>query len=193
MSKKPLCLPFMLLAWFTSSASAASPSWQHLEAGYARMSIDNTNIDLDGYVARGSIRLGDHFFVRGEVGQFSEDLPLDTLDIDTISVGLGFFSSLNQTTDLYTVANLERIDTQDSDENNDETGFSAYLGIRSRFNQYLEAYTEAGYINLDGADITGTGGNIGVNAYINDHFSIGVHYKKVSEYDQLGATLQLHF
>ena len=140
--KRTLLLSFRALT-SVGAAQAADLSYTYLEAG--KTWVDADGPDADGWSANGSVALGSAFHVYGGYG--SQKIDDSNIDADISRLGLGWNTSINDTSDLVVRANWLDIDAGFPFGESD--GYEAEVGLRSAWTPNLETYFAAGYADID--------------------------------------------
>lgn len=162
--KKQLALA-VVLATASFTAAAADLSYTYVEAGYAKLHIDEDLLDnpeLDGGYVRGSFAVSPQLYVFGGVGRVSNDFNLlgAGFDVDETQseIGLGYHQAMGEQVDFIAELAYLRLDTDvevvglgSSDEQ--VGGGRASLGLRGNLSPRVEGWVKAGY--LDGGDFEG--------------------------------------
>ena len=203
-------------AAFTANADTSSPEWTYLQAGYAQLDVDGADEEPDGFGVEGSYLFNENVFVRGryqkasegESGYFDDWYSGTTIrynydaDIELASIALGYKTALNDFSDFYATASVERLKVSDSEtvvgynsysDSYSETGYGASVGIKSRLSDMFELYGEAGYLKLDDFDISDASFEAGANLYFTENFGAGVSYRKFDDVGILGANIRYAF
>lgn len=192
-------LPLAILAataFNATTAIAQSPDWNWVEAGYSSVDIDGLEeTDLSGYSLTGSRLLGENFFVVGSYSTVGDDFAGASVDLNELSLGVGYRMVMTDTTDFYGTISYENIELEtksyDASESIDENGYKIAIGIRSRVTADIELDGSIGYLDInDESEMT-----LGLAAYyyFNETFALGANYSKIDEFDTMGVSLRLAF
>lgn len=159
--KKSLALALALAA-APFAASAGEPSYTYVEGGYAKLHIDEDDLDspeADGGFVRGSVALGDSFHLIGGISRVGEDYRFlgERIDVDVTQyeLGVGYHLAMGErvsfTADLAYLRYDLDTDVQGYGEFDEQaTGGRLGVGIRGQFNDQFEGWVKANY--YDGGD-----------------------------------------
>lgn len=139
---KRMLLSFALIAALPLAASAAELDYSYIEGGYQNFDVDG-GADADGWNLGGSAALGQNFHLFGSYGQ--ADLKGVDLDVDIWRVGLGWNTSISDSSDLVVRANYLQLDSDLADAD----GYEAEVGLRSALGDQFETYVALGYVDGD--------------------------------------------
>jgi outer membrane protein with beta-barrel domain len=139
-------------------ALADGINYNYIEGSYQRVELDDStfSVDGDGYGIAGSVALGDNWHLIGGYNGTSFDvLPGVDVDLDELTLGGGFHTSLTPNMDF--VANLAYVRLEGSSQgfSIDDDGLGASIGIRAMATPSLELAAALQYIELsDGGNDT---------------------------------------
>lgn len=157
--KKRLAAALLLAALpFAASARDSLGGFTYVEAGVERIRVDYDvpgldPLDFDGATVRGSIGLGENFYVYGGFAWArNDDFPVD-IDARQAQGGIGYRYGLFDNTDLTAELGFQHIelDTDGAEDNLDAARLS--VGVRGAFTDHLEGWVKANYV--DGSDYDG--------------------------------------
>ncbi|MGO1070104.1 porin [Lysobacter sp. CA199] len=208
--KKTRILTGALLAAMSLSSMAADLSYTSVEGGYAKGKQDvgavdsrNTRVEdvkADGYYLKGSVALGDAFYVFGGYGKISDDDVRVTssdfvgipgsqpsrLDIDQkqYQLGLGYHHGLSERVDLVTELSYLKTELDTSAQagppslpsmrygvSSDGDDFRVAVGVRGNLAPNFEGWIKATYTDGDFYD-SQFGGNLGVLVKFNETWGV---------------------
>lgn len=144
-----------LAALLPLSAQAGELSYNYAELGYARASIDDVDADPDGFTFKGSVALGQQFYLFGSYLRASESIEGLDLDFDQSQIGFGFHHAINDRADL--LAELSYLDAKVDVEglgSASADGYRASFGVRGLMTDSFEGYAKANW--TDGGDVDGS-------------------------------------
>lgn len=138
---KKTLLAVALLAGFAGTANASDMSYNFVEVNYvdAGNAFDAPSVvNFDGYSIRGSVALGDKFYLIGGYTAVSDDPFGTSLDFDTYDVGVGFRHGISDKADFfgdvsYNHTNVDTFGFSDSD-----SGYGVRLGVRGEMGSKFE-------------------------------------------------------
>lgn len=135
------------LPFAASAQSASALSYNYVEGGYI---ATNSDLDADGFAARGSVAFHPNFHVFG--GFQRQDVDNTPVDFDEWRIGIGYNHGISQNADLVTRVAYEKFDAgRDIFGNNYEAdGYSVEVGLRGALAPQLEGYAMAGYEDFGG-------------------------------------------
>ena len=168
-----------LLSVVSLGASAESPSFSFVEAGYTAQDNDLIDGDYTGYELEGSYQLSNNFYLAAKHVITTED----SLDLSTTTFGVGYHYFLTKSTAMYVQADyaaviLERANSGKFDEQGTQLG----LGIKSMITDAIEIdvalkYLDAGEVDTTFGEYDKTYGLIGANYLLSDSVSIYADYE----------------
>ena len=167
--KKSLLLA-ALLAGTAFAANANEMSYTFVEAGYAKLKIDDSFLgdpEGDGGYLRGSFAIAPQVYLFGGYGEVSDDYGFESASIDATidqtELGIGWHTPLGDNLDFTADIAYLRIEETlevrglgagvDGKYSDDAKGGRAALGLRGTPSPRTEAWIKAGYI--DGGDFQG--------------------------------------
>lgn len=157
MNRKTLAAAFVLLA---GPALAEEISYNFIEIGYQRITIDNVlgdqDIDGDGFEIAAAVELGEHWFLAADYSQGSFDYGID---LDQALVGAGFHVGMTPATDFYAALSYVRVESAISGfGSDDEDGYGITAGVRGLVTERFELQADITYIDFgDDGDVTAYG------------------------------------
>ncbi|MFC7002926.1 outer membrane beta-barrel protein [Pseudobowmanella zhangzhouensis] len=174
----------------SATAMADGPRWHFVEGGYTTMDFDGYDggFDPDGFVIKGMTLIAPQIYVHGEYDYMESDLFDENIDVNTLTVGVGYIMPLSTRTDAFASINYERLDV----DGNDPDGFSLDAGVRSMITNVLELSGQIGYLSWDGGDDDLTF-KVGAQYYFDPQFSVGASYENLDSYDVTQVTVRYHF
>jgi Ax21 family sulfation-dependent quorum factor len=149
-----------LFAWALAaalplSAQAGELNYNYVQLDYNRVSIDDFDVDPDGFGVKGSVALGEQFYLFGSYMKLNDSIEGLDVDFDQSQVGFGFRHGISDKADL--IAELSYVDAgveleDDFDASTD--GYRASFGVRGLMADNFEGYAKANW--TDGSDVDGT-------------------------------------
>jgi len=169
---RALGLAVALLALPLAAQAEDKISYNYVDAAYAVVDIDGFSKDADGFALRGSLELGENFFLFASYLDLSLSAGGFSADEQDYGVGVGYAWSVSDTMDLYGKLAWVRAEGDALDFSVDEDGFSVGVGIRAFVLDPLELEGAVTYTDLgDFGDSTGVG--LAARWYFTDHFAVG--------------------
>lgn len=171
-----LTMPFAADA--QEAAHAQGLSYSYIEVGYAHVDLDDIEVDghsqdvgFNGGFLRGSVELGEFFYLFGGYVSASDDDFGADIDFDQLQVGVGYRFGLSEHVDLLSEISYleEEIDISGHDTE-EEDGYRASVGVRGLLTDRLEGFVKANYTRLqaDGHDAeTSFGGTVAAEFLLN--------------------------
>lgn len=149
---------FAAATLFTTQAFADAPKWDLVELDYVKFDINDTNFEPNGFAITGTKLLTDNLFMTGSYTELSENITAIDLDIENLSLGLGYKYGLTESTDWYGALSYVDLKAEAVEGNNnaanDEDGFSISTGIRSMLTDNFELAGDVTYVDIGDGDET---------------------------------------
>jgi Ax21 family sulfation-dependent quorum factor len=136
-----------LTAALPFAATAADLDYSYFEAGKTFVEADG-GADADGWAAQGSFAITPFLHIYGGYG--SSKIDDSNIDADISRLGLGWNTSINETSDLVVRANY--LDVDAGFPFGEAEGYEAEVGMRSAWLPKFETYFAAGYADIDRGD-----------------------------------------
>lgn len=148
--KKHLALALALAA-APFAAAAGELSYTYVEGGYTQLDFDvdgAEDFDMDGGQVRGSVALGESFYLHGGYGRVNEDVSGMDVDLDEVQAGVGYRMPVGERADFIAELAYVRLSLEaDAFGDEDAEGGRASVGFRGAFNDRFEGYVKANYVN----------------------------------------------
>lgn len=139
-------------------ATAEQPSYSYIQAGYAEMELDDTDLEPSGYFLNGSYELNEHWFVHG--GYIDVDESSGSIDVEAneFYAGVGYQHPLGKNSSIHLA--LAYIEVEAEAENNllnlsadeDDDAIGVSLGLRSNITSHIELNADINYADFDVSD-----------------------------------------
>ena len=143
---------------FSAQALADSPKWDLIELDYVKVDIDDTDFEPNGFSITGTKLLTDNIFMTGSYTDLNDDVSGINLDLENLSLGVGYRYGLTENTDWYGALSYVDLKAEASQGNNneanDEDGFGISTGIRSMLTDQFELAGDITYVDIGDADET---------------------------------------
>lgn len=182
-----------IAALLAGPALADGFSYNNIEARFISTEIEDAEpgVDLegDGFAIAGSVEFGPtiHGF-----GTLSGTEYEDTIDVGTLTAGLGFNHSLAPALDLVTGISYERLKLEVDDARTIEEGFGLHAGLRGRVGDNLELTAGLKYTDFgDGLDDTTI--MAGGRYYFSRNFALGLDYSENDDGDTWALAFRYDF
>ncbi|GAA5124058.1 hypothetical protein JIN84_12170 [Luteolibacter yonseiensis] len=175
--KKLIFSSFILPALLSANATASQFSYTHLDLGYlngsAETPVDEIDLDLEGFVAKGRIQIAEGFFgylgyEDGEIETDANGIPDESLDTLRLTAGLGGYGSICDSADVYYGIGYKYTELETSGIEQELGNIDLHVGIRwaptswLEVNPHLEQSFGVSDDDLDAVDTT----TIGLNLYV---------------------------
>ena len=185
---------FTALIAFSASAGAQGFDYNYFSVGYQRMNLDDGFIDVDGdgFGVDGSFAINDSFFIFGAygMGEFSEQGQ--SVDVDTLSLGIGWHTPLTERVDFVTGVSYEYIELSASGFGSaDENGYGLGVGLRFQASEAIELTGGINYVDYGDGDDTGFG--VGMLYGISENVDIGVSADWAEDTSAYGVSGRFYF
>lgn len=181
-----------LLLLSSTAALAEGPSYSYIQASYQEVDVDlggGLDADGDGFAVAGSVDINESWYVFAD---FSSAELEDVIDVDLLSVGVGWHSAINDTTDWY--ASLAYVDAEvgaGGFGSVSDSGFGLGLGLRGMVSPQMEL---TGSINYDDYGDDGqTSFGAGLWYTITGNLALGLNAEFGDDITTYGAGIRLYF
>lgn len=156
-------------------ALAGDLSYNYVELGYQRVEIDDVvpgvNVDGDGFGIRGSVEIGESWFIAGGYSQADFDFGTD---IDQLSFGAGYYAAIAPRADVFAMVSYI---TAEASANGfsafDDDGYGITVGARGLVSDRVELVGSISYVDLGGG-ADGTSYGAGALYSFTDMFALGI-------------------
>jgi hypothetical protein len=149
-----LALPLAAQAQTSGSGSWSRFSYTYAELRYVVQDPDGPSDDFDGLRLGGSLLLQPQLFAVGSIGSVSNG----PVDIDTIDLGVGYRTALQNNVDFVAIGGLIFADVNTPGGGDDDSGISLTGGVRAMLAPQFEVGGYISYVDLYGdGDIGLTG------------------------------------
>jgi hypothetical protein len=197
--KKVLLTSALLLSIGSVQAAetAQAPRWDSVSVSY--QSVDVENETLTGFGIAGSKLLGESFFITGGLSNASDDIRISNesveVDLNTLSVGLGYRQPISQNTDVFGVVSYEDMEAEAKYQGNSvsagDNGYGFKVGVRSIVTEQVELGASIQYIDISEDSDT----VFAVSALYNftERFSAGIGYSKAEDVNTLSVSAYYFF
>jgi outer membrane protein with beta-barrel domain len=160
----------LALGVVTPALAEEAVSYSYIEGGYVRSTLDDLDIDGNGFGVQGSYAFGKNAF--GFAGYSNQDFDFD-INADQWEFGAGLHFALSDKVDI--VGTLSYVGVKldaPGISSVDDSGVGVGAQLRSRLNDVLELRGGVSYVNLnDSGD--GTSGNVGLRVYATQMLAFG--------------------
>jgi hypothetical protein len=146
--------------------ATADVRYTYFDVNYVSADLDN-GPTIDGLGLAGSLRLTDDLHLVASYDMLSKG----RLDVDTMTLGLGFNYGLTNVTDFVARAGWARVEVDIGPFDDSENGWFAQAGIRSMVTNELELNGFINYFDVGGSD---TALELGAVYYLTPMIGIGV-------------------
>lgn len=154
---------------------AASPDFNYVEGGYTKQDYSKSNVEPDGFKISASALVSQNIFINGAYTDTS-----DGIDINHLSLGLGYRVPAASNTDVYGVVSYEEAERG----NFDEKGYGLTAGVRSFVTSNIELDGGLSYIDINKFDDQ-TYLNLSASYYITPMAAVNLAYRTSDDADML--------
>ena len=185
---------FTALIAFSASASAQGFDYNFFSVGYQRMNLDDGFIDVDGdgFGIDGSFAINDSFFIFAGYGMGEFEEQGVTVDVDTLSAGIGWHTPLTERVDFVTGLSYEYVEVGASGFGSvDENGYGLGVGLRFQASDAIELNTGINYVDYGDGDDTGFG--VGLLYGVSENIDIGVSADWADDTSAYGLNGRFYF
>lgn len=166
---------FTALLALSAAATAQDFDYNYMALGYERVTLDDGTFDVDGdgIGLAGSVEINEDFFLFGGYGMAEFEEAGIEVDADTLSIGLGWHTSLSEQVDFVAGLSYEYIDLSALGISVDDNGIGLGVGLRYAASPNVEINGGVDYVDYsDGGDDTTFG--LGLLYRVSDAVDIGV-------------------
>ena len=166
---------FTALLALSASATAQDFDYNFFSLGYQRVTLDDGTFDVDGdgIGLNGSFEISESFFVFGGYGMAEFEEAGIEVDVDNLSIGLGWHTGLSDKVDLVAGLSYEYIDVSALGLSADDNGIGLGVGLRFAASETIEVNGGVDHVDYsDGGDDTTFG--LGMLYSVSDNVDIGV-------------------
>lgn len=160
---------------FSVSAGAQGFDYNYFSVGYQRLNLDDGffDVDGDGFGLNGSFAVNESFFVFAGYGMGEFEEQGITVDVDTLSAGIGWHTPLSEQVDFVAGLSYEYVDVGASGfGSQDENGYGLGVGLRYQASEAIELNAGINYVDLGDGDDTGFG--LGLLYGVSENVDIGI-------------------
>ena len=179
---------------FSASAGALGFDYNYFSVGYQRLNLDDGFIDVDGdgFGVDGSFAINENFFIFGSYGMGEFEEQGITVDVDTLSAGIGWHTPLTDKVDFVTGLSYEYVDVGASGFGSvDENGYGLGVGLRFQASEAIELNGGINYIDYGDGDDTGFG--VGLLYGVSENVDIGVSADWAEDSSAYGLNGRFYF
>lgn len=195
-------LPFVALSaalmLIAPATQAEDVSYNYVNAAYARVDIDDSDEDADGFLLRAAFEVTDDIFVFGGYSDLTIDLTdfdvflSETIDLRKYEFGVGYAWPVGNASSLYGKLSYVSTEAEFFGGSVDDDGYGLALGLRTRpaVNVELEGYVD--YVDLsDLGDETSFGA--AARFFVTPQFALGAEAVFGEDSTSFGAGLRWHW
>jgi opacity protein-like surface antigen len=185
---------FTALIAFSASASAQGFDYNFFSVGYQRMNLDDGFIDVDGdgFGVDGSFAINENFFIFGAYGMGEFEEAGQSVDVDTLSAGIGWHTPLTDRVDFVTGVSYEYVELSAAGFGSaDESGYGLGVGLRFQASDAIELNGGINYVDYGDGDDTGFG--VGLLYGVSENVDIGVSADWAEDTSAYGLNGRFYF
>lgn len=174
----------LLAASVSAHAHAGEMNYSYVQVEYVSLA-DAYDINLDGAGVRGSVAMGQDWYLTGEYANTNaSEFGID-LDVQTFALGLGYHSAINDQADFIGELAALSIDAEILGFSEDDQGYRGTAGVRWQMGENFEATATANYTSYREMG-GGFHANLGAHFRINQNFGIVAEYQQGEIFEGLG-------
>lgn len=183
-----------LAALIAGPALADGFSYNYIEGEFIDTEIEDVDpgVDLDGegFAVGGAVEFGPTLHGFGSIRDVDYE---QGVNVDSLTLGLGFNHVLAPALDLVAGLSYERIKLNLAGLGSEkEEGFGLNAGLRGRAGNNLELFAGLKYVDF-GDDLDDTTIRIGGRYYVNRNFALGLDYSENDDGDTWTVALRYDF
>ncbi|BCO17245.1 MULTISPECIES: outer membrane beta-barrel protein [unclassified Alteromonas] len=177
----------------SAGAFAAAPAWDFVQGSYVITDFDESDFSYepDGFAFSGSKLVTDDVFVTAEYSMQEDDILGIDVDLDMLTIGLGYRYAWSEKTDLFGIVSYEDVELSGSGQSADEDGFGLTAGVRSMVTDNIEVRGAVKYIDLDEDDDTSV--LVGADYFLSPMFAVGLSYETSDDLSTFGINARYNF
>jgi opacity protein-like surface antigen len=177
------------MALGAQTAAAEGFSYNFIEGAYATGDLEG--LDGDGFSIEGASELAPAVHVFSGLSNLDFEQSGVDLELDTISIGVGFNWGLSDNVDLVGGASFERVKVASDflGESDSDSGYGLMAGIRGRVAESLELEAAIKYADFGDGDLTTF--SAGGRWYFTPNFAVGAKFNKLDLGDGLEGDVWL--
>jgi opacity protein-like surface antigen len=184
--KKSLIAAALLAASVSANAHASEMNYTYVQVEYVSLA-DAYDINLDGAGVRGSVALGQEWYLTGDYADTgASEFGLD-LDVQTFALGLGYHSAINDQADFIAEVAALSIEAELLGFSESDQGYRGTAGVRWQMGDNFEATATANYTSYREIG-GGFHANLGAHFKINENFGIVAEYQQGEIFEGLGES-----
>jgi hypothetical protein len=130
-------------------AMADTPSFSFVEGGY--VSNLGGSVDFDGFEIKGNMEINDDLYMSASYTKTSFDNSFLDLDIDLVTLGLGYKTDISDVSTLFAEADYVKFDSSFNGFGSQD-GYQLGFGIRSNILGDIELKAAGYYQDVQGSD-----------------------------------------
>jgi len=172
------------------ASQAGDFSYSYAEAGWARVAIDDSEINLnfDGFFLRGSVEVTDRFFLFADY----LDVSKSGIDVQRYALGVGGNYPLSDALDVVGRAAWAKSEVSGFGYSADDDGYLVSAGLRGRPGERFELEGSVAYEDYgNGSDDTIL--TVGARYFFTDMFAVGAEFQKFEDADAWGIGFRVSF
>lgn len=175
--KKTLIALALAAAALSTSASASEISYGYVQAEYNLFGeLDFASEDVDGFGLRGSVELGENWYLTGAYIDTGATVFGADFDVTQTQLGAGWHTAVGDKADYFVEALYSNIELDQSGASADEDGYIVNTGVRWLFTDKFEGIAGVGYEDF-GSGVDGFTAKLGAQFKFTDAFGVVAEYK----------------
>jgi hypothetical protein len=182
---KKISLAGALLGFVALPAMAETPTFNFVQVGY--VSNLSGSSDYDGFEIKGNLEISDTLYMNAGFTKTNASVSFGDLDIDVITLGLGYKTNISAVSTLFAEADYLVVDN-DFNGFGSDNGYQVGFGIRSYVLGSVELKAAAYYRDINSSDTF-----LQVGAAYDFTEAAGVYLDIESDFDDTGFGIGLRF
>ena len=179
---------------FSASAGAQGFDYNYFGVGYQRLNLDDGFIDVDGdgFGVEGSFAVSDSFFLFGDYGMAEFSEQGQTVDLDALSLGIGWHTAISDRMDFVTGVSYEWAEVSAAGFGSvDDSGYGLGVGLRFQASDAIELNGGIDYVDYGDGDDTSFG--LGLLYGVTENIDIGVSADWADDTSAYGISGRMYF
>lgn len=178
-----------VLAVAPLATQASDLSYSYAEAGWASIDIDGVSDNFDGFTLRGSVAVGESFFLSADFF----DASSGGVDFQQYSLGFGGHYPLSEVLDLTGRVAWVKAEVGGFGFSADDDGYSVGAGLRGRLAERFELEGGLAYVDFGGSSGDDVIASVGVRYFFTDMFAVGAELQNYEDARIWGVGFRVNF
>ncbi len=178
-----------VLAVAPAAVQAGDLSYSYAEAGWASVDIDGLSDNFDGFTLRGSVAVGESFFLSADFF----DASSSGVDFQKYSLGFGGHYPLSDTLDVTGRVAWVKAEVGGFGFSEDDDGYSVGAGLRGKMGDRFELEGSLDYVDFGGSSGDEVVATVGARYFFTDMFSVGAEFQNYDDAQIWGVGFRVSF